>query len=97
MIIFFSLLSLLLSPTISLNKKKPNLCINCKYFITDNRIGRYGKCSLFPKDKNNEVFNLVTGVDVNTEYMYCYTTREREDLCGKDGTLYRKKYRKREV
>ena len=39
----------LILPIISLQKMKPKLCINCKYFITDNDTNQYGKCSLFPK------------------------------------------------
>ena len=69
------------------------LCINCKYFITDNKLGKLGKCSLFPKEKHNDLYDLVTGAD--TEYMYCYATRNNETLCGKEGNLYKKKYKTR--
>ena len=90
MIHILSLLTLLFLPISSLK-----LCINCKYFITDNKLGKLGKCALFPKEKQNDLYDLVTGVDVNTEYMNCYATRNKENLCGKEGTMYKKKYKTR--
>lgn len=88
MIHICTLLTLLFLPISSLN-----LCINCKYFITDNKLGKLGKCSLFPKEEKKTLYDLVTGVD--TDYMYCYATRDNESLCGKEGKLFRKKYKTR--
>lgn len=85
MISIFTLL-LLFVPIASL---QPKLCINCKYFITDNNMGKLGTCLLFPKERNEGLYDLVTGVDV--EYMYCYSTRAEEDLCGKKGKMFKKK------
>ena len=41
------------------------------------------------------MFDLVTGAESNTEYIYCYTTRDAENMCGKEGKMYKKKYTKR--
>ena len=91
MMFIFTVFTLFFLPISSLKEIKPKLCIQCKYFITDKRDGKYGKCALFPKNKNDDVFDLVTGVEINKEYMYCYTTRASEALCGKEGTMYKKK------
>ena len=92
MLHIFTLLTLFFLPISSLKEMKPKLCIHCKYFITDNKLGKFGKCSVFPKEKQKELYDLVTGVD--TEYMYCYAIRDKEDMCGKDGKLFKKKYKK---
>ena len=75
---------------------KPKLCINCKHFITDDGSGKFGKCSLFPTRKPSNFYDLVTGVERN-EYMYCSTTRDQDNLCGKEGKMYKKKYMKRRI
>ena len=91
----FTLLNILFLPILSFKEMKPKLCINCKYFITDNNTGKFGKCSLFTK-KENEIFNLVNGIHKdNIEYYYCSLSRETEDMCGKEGKMYKKKYIKR--
>ena len=97
MIFVCALVSLLLLPILSLKEMKPKLCINCKHFITDDRTGKFGKCSLFPTRKPSDLYDLVTGVERNTEYMYCSTTRDRDNLCGKEGKMYTKKYTKRGI
>jgi hypothetical protein len=87
----FTILSILFLPILSFKEMKPKLCINCKYFITDNNTGKYGKCSLF-KRKENDIFNLVNGIHKdNIEYNYCSVSREREDMCGKEGKMYYEK------
>lgn len=97
MIFIGTLLSFLFITTLSLKEIKPKLCINCKHFITDKRSGIYGKCSLFPKEKRSGFYDLVTGAESNTEYMYCSSTRSGENMCGKEGKMYRKKYIKRSI
>jgi hypothetical protein len=74
-------------PNISLKHIKPKICINCKYFLPDNDDGKYGKCSLFPK--NNPIF-LVNGIQ-NEEYYYCSTSRDTISMCGEEGKYYKKK------
>ena len=90
MIFVCALVSLLLLPILSLKEIKTKLCINCKHFIRDGAVDKYGKCSLFPKEGYNDNYDLVTGVDKNTKYMYCYATRYKESLCGKEGKMYKK-------
>jgi hypothetical protein len=76
---------------------KPKLCINCKYFITDNNTGKFGKCSFFPK-KENDIYNLVNGIHKdNIEYNFCAVSREIEDMCGKEGKKYKKIYIKKSI
>ena len=69
---------------------KPKLCINCKYFITDNDTGKFGKCSLFPSKENN-IYNLVNGIHKdNIEYHLCSASRQLDHICGKEGKMYKK-------
>ena len=75
---------------------KPKLCVNCKYFITDNATGKYGRCSLFPK-KENEINSLVNGIYEYNEVNYCSTARTSENMCGLEGKMYKKKYTKKSV
>jgi hypothetical protein len=76
-------------PIISLKTNKPKLCINCKYFISDNDIGKYGKCSFFPKRENNINF-LVNGINEDN-YYYCSISRDTNNMCGEEGKYYKKK------
>ena len=85
----------------SLIQNRPNLCINCKYFTyknsnmdteidakgTDTKANdvKYGKCSYFPKIENNIEY-LVSG---KSEYAYCYIARKYDDMCGKEGRMYK--------
>ena len=91
----FTILSILFLPILSLKEIKPKLCIKCKYFITDNDTGKFGKCSLFPR-KENDIYNLVNGINAdNIDYNYCSTSRELEHRCGKEGKMYKRKYNKK--
>ena len=86
-LIFYSIVL----PIISLRQKTPKtpkLCINCKYFIPDNDTGKFGKCSLFPK-QGGKINYLVNGI--NDEYFYCSTSREHNNMCGEEGKYYKKK------
>lgn len=73
---------------------KPKLCITCKYFIKDFFLNnKFGKCSLFPNERENNYF-LVDGSGENNKkinYYHCSTTRKFDDMCGKEGKLYEKK------
>jgi len=79
----------MLLPFLSVKVTKPKLCINCKHFVTDNKTGEFGKCSLFPR-KEGKLNFLVSGVNKD-EYMYCTTARESTDMCGEEGKMYKKK------
>jgi hypothetical protein len=96
MIYICTLLSILFLPILSLKEIKPKLCINCKYFITDNLNSKFGKCTLFTKQENN-MYSLVNGIseNKNNEYHYCNVARLSEQMCGKEGKMYKKKYIKK--
>jgi len=76
-------------PIISLKQNQPKLCIRCKYFIHDNDIGKFGKCSFFPTKEGNIDF-LVNGIH-QEKYHYCSVARMTDDMCGKEGKYYKKK------
>ena len=93
----FSILSLLFLQILSFKEIKPKLCINCKYFLTDFASNKFGKCLLFQKE-GNKVYKLVNGNHVdNDQYYYCVTARENENMCGKEGKMYKKRYIKKEI
>jgi hypothetical protein len=98
MVYIFTLLSLLFLQILSFKEIKPKLCLNCKYFITDNNTGQYGRCLLFPKGEDNR-YRLVNGniIENKNEYNYCVTAREVENMCGLEGKKYKKKYTKKEI
>jgi len=69
---------------------KPKFCINCKYFIPCDTGNEFGKCMSFQYENNNF---LIDG-NVRNNYYFCSTARGKEDLCGKIGKKYVKKYKK---
>ena len=93
--IFIIIYSILL-PIYSLEVTKPKLCINCRFFITDNNDGEYGKCSLFPRIEDN-INYLVNGINyiAPIDYSYCGTSRKMSNMCGKEGNLHKRKYIKK--
>jgi hypothetical protein len=84
-IIIFSIIL----PILSLKLK---LCIKCKHFLTDGGNGEYGKCSLFPKENNDNIMSLVNGIiqDEPNNYYYCSTARSSARMCGEEDTKYEK-------
>lgn len=75
------------------NPRPTNFCVNCKHFIPNSMNGvDGGKCALFISENNNGF--LVSG---NTfKYSeYCGTARGNENMCGKEGKLFKRKYKKR--
>jgi hypothetical protein len=94
--LIFSLLTLLFLQVLSFKEIKPKLCINCKYFITDNDTDKYSKCLRFPREETN-FSELITGIHHKDEdnYVYCSIARKFDDLCGKQGIMYKKKYGKK--
>uniref|UniRef100_A0A6C0LLE6 Uncharacterized protein n=1 Tax=viral metagenome TaxID=1070528 RepID=A0A6C0LLE6_9ZZZZ len=98
MIYTFTLLSILFLQILSLKEPKPKLCINCKYFVEDPKFGKFSKfnkCSLFSKDGETDIYNLVHGIEPYNGYFYCATTRSRESMCGQEGKMFTRKYKKR--
>jgi hypothetical protein len=87
------IISSIILSTFSLQQIKPKLCINCKFFITDNNTNEFGKCSLFPKVQDNNSI-LVNGIKKNNvnEYFYASTLRSEDSLCGKEGKMHIRKY-----
>ena len=86
--------SIFLSP-LSASQIIPKLCINCKFYTKNFfSFSEFGKCSLFPKEKDNDYF-LVNGNinnnNNNIEYHYCATSRNSERMCGEEGKFYEPK------
>ena len=91
----FQVFNLLFLQVLAFNK--PKLCVNCKFFITDNDTGEFGKCALFPREDSN-IYRLVNGNGIeNIDYYYCSTSRGTEDMCGKEGKMHKRKYIKKGV
>ena len=89
----FTVLTILFLPILSFKEMKPKFCVNCKYFLTDNESGKFGKCALFPRRDEN-IFWLVNGIHYIEEYKYCSVIRTIGNECGPEGKMYKKKYKK---
>jgi len=75
------------------NSSKPKLCINCRYFIPCDLSTSYSKCSQFPRSDITTNFLVSGNYDyVRSNYYYCSSARSREDMCGTNGTKYKKIY-----
>ena len=83
---------IIMSMIIMSNSINQKFCVNCKFFLPDNKNNNFAKCAYF--SKINENF-LVTGIDNPKEYTYCSIARNNEHLCGKDATKYIRKYKTR--
>lgn len=75
-------------------------CKDCKFFLPDKSLyissdynNEFAKCSKYPQTTFNKNY-LVTGKkdDPFIVYRYASTVRNDEDLCGKSGKAYKKKY-----
>lgn len=55
----------------------------------------FGKCGAFPVVVENKDY-LITGVtESNTiDYRYCSSARFNEKMCGEEGKLHKRRYRK---
>lgn len=83
----FGILCTIIISVFSLNNLKPNICVNCKFFMKSFNIGnQYGKCSMFPVKKTD--IDLVTGIKKDDMYQFCSIARSRDHLCGEDGKKY---------
>ena len=94
----FTILSILFLPIFCFKEIKPKFCINCKYFITDNATGKYGRCMLF-KIEGEKCYTLVNGniIENKNEYQYCVVARQMEDKCGLQAKKYKTKYIKKGI
>jgi hypothetical protein len=97
--IFIIICSIIYS-TYSFKQTKPKLCINCKFFITDNNTDKFGKCSLFSREPFNDTI-LVNGIIENKDIDYFYASIARStkynDMCGKEGKMHVRKYIKKHL
>ena len=89
--IFFIISTIILSQ-FSACQNTPKLCINCKFYKKNFfTMSEFGKCSLFPREIDNDSF-LVNGIANNKiEYHYCSTSRTFGHMCGTEGKFYEKK------
>jgi hypothetical protein len=89
----FTILTMLFLPIFCFKEIKPKLCINCKYFITDNDSGKYGRCMLFPLEGEKQ-YSLVNGniMENKNGYNFCIEARQMEDKCGWQAKMYKTKY-----
>jgi len=78
-----------------LYKNNQNFCVNCKFYIPNDfffgLVGKeFGKCKLYYDIKNKDQDFLVTGIKKKeiVEYNYCSICRNRDDMCGKEGTQF---------
>ena len=69
---------------------KPKFCINCKYFIPSDTGNEFSKCMAVQYE--NSKF-LIDGI-IRNDYYYCSSARNNEELCGKIGKKFVKKYKK---
>jgi len=95
--IFLVICSIIL-PVFSFKEMKHKLCVNCKHFIPDKNNNKFGKCSLFPIRKANDYF-LVDGVneDKIIDYNFCSIARLHDSMCGKEGKLHKRKYKRQRI
>ena len=67
----------------------PKFCINCMYFVPNEKYLEYSKCAKFPINENDDKF-LVTGEVLfkNIEYHHCSTARKLDHLCSVKGKFH---------
>ena len=94
MLYLFTLLSMYMVLFGNAIETKTKFCVNCKHFIPHEHNNEYGKCSLFVYENSKY---LVDGIVRDNEYYACSTARSWDQLCGKEGVKYRKKYTRRAV
>jgi hypothetical protein len=87
--IFLFLLLVIKSKSMNLKK-----CINCRYYIQNKYVTdiSFGKCTYYPL-KLDKVFDLISGklIEDNSDYEYCITARNYNNLCGSSGKNYQDK------
>ena len=91
--IFFIILSIMVVP-FSESQIKPKLCIDCKFYKKDLFNSKFGKCSLFTLNYDQDYF-LVDGNTGKKDYLFCSIARKYDHMCGEKAKFYEKKYTKR--
>jgi len=99
MFIILFVSNLIVSSARFFSKSRIRHCNECRFFIESVDYkgspdsGIYGKCSLFPKNHNNDdnIHYLVTGQQKESEndFMYCSTIRNYDDMCGETGKMFK--------
>jgi len=89
---FLFLFFILSSVADSIKNPTPKFCVNCKHFINDkNGNIEFAKCALFFR----EDMTFLVGGHVTKEHRYCSTARMTENMCGKEGKMFTRKYLKK--
>jgi hypothetical protein len=90
---FFIIICSIILSSFSASQIRQKLCIDCKFYTKSFfSSSEFGKCKLFPREKDNDYF-LVNGNNNNnnTEYNFCSIARKYDYMCGKEGKFYEKK------
>jgi len=78
----------------SIKNPTPKFCINCKHFINDkNGNIQFGQCALFFREDTS----FLVGGYVTKQPRYCSTARMSENMCGKEGKMFTRKYLKKDI
>uniref|UniRef100_A0A6C0KHG1 Uncharacterized protein n=1 Tax=viral metagenome TaxID=1070528 RepID=A0A6C0KHG1_9ZZZZ len=81
---------------LSVTALRPKFCYNCQHFLSaENGEAKFGKCAQFPIVIQHDDF-LVTGEtnSQTTDHKYCSSARHFEKMCGQEGKLHKRRYRK---
>ena len=67
---------------------EPKFCITCTHFIPNKLGNEYGKCILFPIEKDDTY--LITGERKHEpdDYKQCSAARKFNHMCGENGKKY---------
>jgi len=85
------LLTLIL-PLYAFQGEPQKISKNCKYFTKDFFTSNtFGKCKLFPRETDGNYYLVDGKTKPGTDYYYCSTARESDDMCGKEGFFFQKK------
>lgn len=82
---------------LSVNALRPKFCYNCRHFLPAENDGEaiFGKCAAFPVVVENKDY-LITGVKDSEiiDHRYCSSARTNDRMCGEEGKLHKRVYRK---
>jgi len=82
----------LMLPIIAFQGEPQKLCINCKHFTKEFfNTNKYGKCKSFTKVTDSNVYLVDGKSNPHTDYFYCSTARDSDDMCGIEGYFFEKK------
>ena len=88
----FILLFTLMLPLYAFQGEPLKICIHCKHFTKEFfNSNSFGKCKLFPRETNINIYLVDGKSNPSTDYHYCSTARMSDDMCGIDGYFFAKK------